>query len=206
MAFIPVPNVARADVIGSLFGQVVENTLYFLSPEPLIGSVVAQLAGSVAEWAVTRIVEELGDDYTYLRTETQDLSEAGLPIYTDATAVGTPGGDPSGCVPGNVTFAVSFRSGLGGRSFRGRNYVPGVPNQYIVGNQVNSGFVDEIVARYNLLPADVHDDLPELDWCVVSRYHLGAPRAEGVATPITTCVSVDYNIDSQRRRLTGRGT
>src|SRR6476661_7974207 len=42
--------------------------------------------------------------------------------------------------------------------------------------------------------------------CVVSYYHLGVPRAAGLVTPITNSSLADLHIDSQRRRLAGRGT
>jgi hypothetical protein len=57
-----------------------------------------------------------------------------------------------------------------------------------------------------MVPDYIADDLPDAVHVVVSRYHLGAPRVTGIATPVITYLATDNNVDSQRRRLTGRGT
>jgi hypothetical protein len=41
-------------------------------------------------------------------------------------------------------------------------------------------------------------------WVVLSKFFAKNPRSTAVATPITA-VSADQYLDSQRRRLTGRG-
>jgi len=207
MAFIPVPNVVMCEVIGELFGQVVENTLYFAFPDAPLISQVGQLASSVGEWAVGGLCTAVSEDYIYKRTQATDLSEAGLASITDTTGANTPGVFTSDAAPGNVTLAVSFRSALGGRSYRGRNYIAGLPLDTIEGNQCSAIHCETIVGVYeSLVPDFIADDLPDAVHVVVSRYHLNAPRAEGVATPIITYLVTNRDLDSQRRRLTGRGS
>lgn len=206
MAFIPVPNTVEAHIIQSLLGEIIENTLYFVWPEAVLASEVAQLAASVGTWFLTSQLPNLSEQLTYLRTETQDLTTEGAPAYTDATGVGTPGGVAHPSLPGGTAFCASFRTALGGRSFRGRNYVGGVDVTSQAGNQITSAAGDLMIAAYNALPAAVAADLPDAQWCVVSRYHLGAPRTSGVTTPVITAVATNYDLDSQRRRLAGRGT
>jgi len=60
-----------------------------------------------------------------------------------------------------------------------------------------------ILAAYNGLAGAVVSD----DWehVVISRFADNAPRVAGVATPVTSYVFADNFVDSQRRRLTGRG-
>jgi hypothetical protein len=43
-------------------------------------------------------------------------------------------------------------------------------------------------------------------WVVVSRFSGGVERVTGVTTPVVQAAYHDLNLDSQRRRLTGRGT
>jgi len=43
------------------------------------------------------------------------------------------------------------------------------------------------------------------DWVVVSRFHDNAPRTAGVVSFINAATVVDATVDSQRRRLPGRG-
>jgi hypothetical protein len=60
------------------------------------------------------------------------------------------------------------------------------------------------VAAYS----NVDDVIADFDgtWCVVSRHLDGLPRDIGITRKITTVILTDLTIDSQRRRLPGRGT
>lgn len=205
MAFVPVPNAAEVDIIASLFGQIVENTLTFVSTGTFSPTQLLQLATTVGGWWVANMLPNLSSDYIYLRTEAKDISSVGGATAVNPTGVGTPGAS-SGSAPGGTAAAVSFRTAFGGRSYRGRNYIAGVPISQLVGNQLFPGFLDAIVAVYNTLETALHADLPAADWCVASRYTAGAPRVAGITTQIVAAVATNYDVDSQRRRLTGRGT
>lgn len=206
MAFIPVPKTAICHVVGELYGQIIENTLTFAFDDDPLASQVAQLAASVGQWAVAELCQVLGAEYTYLRTEAQSMVSESSPAYTDTVGTGTTGADLEGaCAPGGTCAAVSFRTALGGRSYRGRNYVSGIPTERIVGNQVDSGYATSLVDAYEALMSYITDDLPDAVHVVVSKYTLGAPRVTGITTPILTYLMTNRDIDSQRRRLTGRG-
>lgn len=207
MAFIPVPNTIACDVIAELFGQIIENTLYFAFPdEPLI-SEVGQLAASVGEWAVGGLCPVLSEDYIYKRTEARGIWDQAQPAITNVVGTNTPGGVASPGAPGGTCIAVGFRTAYGGRSFRGRNYVSGFPLAACEGNQLATAYATGIVDAYDdLVPIYVADDLPNAVHVVVSRYSLNAPRVTGVTTPILTYLMANRDLDSQRRRLTGRGS
>ena len=72
----------------------------------------------------------------------------------------------------------------------------------LAGNQLNNTHRGGMIAAYAQLVSDIHTGGNELVVC--SRFHNKAPRTAGVGTEITR-VNVDINLDSQRRRLTGRG-
>jgi len=118
-----------------------------------------------------------------------------------STAVGTVTGDP---LPGNVSLSVSFRTGLSGRSYRGRNYTLGMVEGQQTAGQVSVGYYDDILAAYQQLQIDIADD-GLWGWIVYSQYSDGAPRAAGVATTINSVIIVDNDTDSQRRRNRGVG-
>jgi len=206
MAFIPVPKTAVCHVVGELFGQIIENTLYFAFPDDPLTSEIGQLAASVGQWAVGELCGQLSADYKYLRTEAQSLASESAPAITDVTGTGTVGSNLEGqSAPGGSCLAVSFRSAYGGRSYRGRNYVSGLPSERIVGNQVDAGYATALVTVYENLMSYIEDDLPNAVHVIVSRYTAGAPRVEGITTPVLTYLTTNRDIDSQRRRLTGRG-
>jgi len=73
----------------------------------------------------------------------------------------------------------------------------------VIGNTVDGAVVLDLQAAYNDLRSLPFDN--PWEHCVISRFNAGAPRTTGVATKVTSCVVVDPYVDSQRRRLTGRG-
>jgi hypothetical protein len=210
MPFVPVANTLQVDVLYLWDSQRVENTLYFEQPGGWDGE-------SITAWLEalrTLISEEL---MPLLSVSIQFIELVGRLLDT-ASSIGvvlsvtppTSGGNAGEAAPNNVTYTISFRTGLTGRSFRGRNYVPGIPNDQILANTIDPDFRTGVLSFYDQLLALA--DLREVDWVVVSRYS-GVdgsgdpiPRVAGVTTPIISVGTADFTVDSQRRRLPGRGS
>jgi hypothetical protein len=115
-------------------------------------------------------------------------------------------GDPT---PANVSLAVSFRTAGRGRSSRGRNYFVGFVDDQVTGNVVNNSDAVDIRNAYAALIAAAAT--ANVSWVVVSRFSgvdadgKPIPRAAGVTSLINAVSLVDNDVDSQRRRLNGRG-
>jgi hypothetical protein len=108
------------------------------------------------------------------------------PIFGNAT---------DSCSPANVTSTLSFRTGLAGRKFRGRVYVPGYTElQTNTDDTIGSG----LVTRNAIAAGGIIGIWPTGQNLVV--FH----RATNTFTPITTYI-IENIIDSQRRRLPARG-
>jgi len=122
---------------------------------------------------------------------------------TADSAAGTEGTLTSPSVPGNVTWCVKFLTGLTGRSYRGRNYIMGMTEDATVGNQMDAGRAAAFVANYEALLDLV--DATDFTWVVLSRVQNNVPLANAIGAPIINVGYTDLNLDSQRRRLTGRG-
>lgn len=203
MAFIPTPDAVRCAIRGTLFGQDVINTLWF----SIVGGGIDQqlcedLAAEVAGWWSASMLVELSDDY-----ELQDVTATSQDSETAPSVVHVVGGAPGiglSSEPGNVCLTVKFSTANRGRSGRGRNYVSGIPDNHVTGNLVSSTFANNVVGVYDLLRTN-----PLLSgnalWIVCSLYTNGAPRAQGFKQAINAVSVADLNVDSQRRRLTGRG-
>jgi hypothetical protein len=204
MAFVPVPDTLAVDVIYEQLGQRVENTLYFESPGGWTGAQVAdwldQLRTLIEEdllpllHAGLQLVQLVG-------TLLDAVDSLSITLNVSPPVAGSGSGDS---LPNNVTYTVQFKTASRGRSFRGRNYVPGIPDTQVTGNQIESAFRTGILDFYSTLLALASSN--SFIWVVVSRFHNLAPRTTGVTTPIIEVATADANLDSQRRRLTGRGT
>lgn len=204
MPFIPVADTVLAEIRQELFGQRIENTLYF---RMVGGSGIAEstgLANDLIVWWTTLLSQFLSLDLTLREVTITDLSTA----TGYSVTVGAPTPNPTGdiavpALPGSVAACVSFRTTNRGRSFRGRNYVAGLPENAVEGNTLSPTTRNGIVNSYGGIASTVVS-FP-WEWVVVSRYSNGAPRVAGTATLVSAVVMTDDFVDSQRRRLTGRG-
>lgn len=203
MAYVPVPNTAQVNVRGVLDGQTVENTLYFTRSAGWDGQALTDLAGAVASWWQVRMLPSLHQAYSLVEVVAVDLATQSGPSVTFAPNPPPTGGAAGDVLPNNVALCVSFRTGQRGRSYRGRNYITAIPEAAVTGNTFAQSFVTQIVDAYGFLPGAVAS--LNADWVVVSRFANGAPRTTGLATVIQVVVVVDPTVDSQRRRLPGRG-
>ena len=205
MAFQPVPHVALVEMIFDIFEQTCENTLYFIHPgeEAWTGGSLAALGETMAVWWGESLLDATSLDCTLREVKVTDLTTVtGLQVSNVPNIVGTVN---SPALPTNATLSVSFRTHLRGRSYRGRNYIVGLAEASVTGDAVLSSPLAIVASAYAQIP----DYLPELTedtaWVVVSREQDNAVLEVGVATEVTTVVIVDDSIDSQRRRLAGRG-
>lgn len=203
MPFVPVPDTVEVNLRQRLFGQQVENTMYFLfgAGTPSVSD-MNTLAVSVENWFVANVMLYLSQDLTYHETFVTDLSTATSPTGLSIAAQGTAGGVAQPSLPGNATICASFRSVARGRSSRGRNYLAGLPESIVTGNVVGSASLAGITAGYDVI---LTTPFAGWTWVVVSRYTAGAPRVTGVTFDVISAGFVDDLVDSQRRRLTGRG-
>lgn len=204
MPFIPVADVVLLELRQSLFGQRIENTLYFRMLGGFGVAEMTDLCNDMLIWWTTNLSVQLSSDITIREMVCTDQSSGiGTSITQPAPTPNPAGAVGSPSLPGNSALCVSIRTLNRGRSFRGRNYVAGLPESKVVGNTVDTAAWGAIQAAYIDIPNAIVSS--PWEWVVVSRFTAGAPRVAGVATNVLTAVVVDPFVDSQRRRLTGRG-
>lgn len=202
MEFIEVPNTMQVQLLFSQENQTSQNTLYFEKSSAIVGTDFDAMGDFLKAWWNTNLAPSRVDDSVLFRISMADLTNEsnigfdyveGLPIA--GTSVSAP-------LPQNVALCIKFSTGFRGRSMRGRNYVGGLGQNQATGSSINAPSAASIVAAYDLLVTQ--NTLPDFTFVVVSRYNNLAPRATGITTPVLT-VSANTTLDSQRRRLPGRG-
>jgi len=203
MAFIPVPNVAQVNIRFEIAGQQIENVLNFNYALATDFSTAVPIIQDALEvwWATVRI--QLSDQLVHIENYYVDLTSAIGPTATFGPFTPNDGDIAGDAVPNNAAFVVTHRTLARGRSFRGRTYMAGVAEGNVSLSRVGPTVVAAIVAAFNDLRTTLEAD--GISFVVVSRYSGGAPRVTGISTPIIATISRDDVIDSQRRRLPGRG-
>jgi hypothetical protein len=205
MAYIPVPEVAHCKLIFNDAGEQCINDLYFSLGATPTAAQLSTLAADLGAWWRNGPANDLSDECTLVQVLATDLgSQFGA---QGSFSSGWPGQITSEQVPNNVSPCISFRTGFRGRSFRGRNYLVGLPSQSVLVNTLDSAWMATMVGYYQQL-IDHTAGITESawDWVVVSRFLDGGPRVTGIFTFVSTVLFTDNIVDSQRRRLPGRGS
>jgi len=189
-------------MVYTLFGQTVMNVFYWQGDAPLIAADLSGLADEVHTAWVSRFKPIQAPDVTLQYIEATALDTDSSPSVTLAVAeAGTASGVS---YPGGTTFAIKFSGGVSGRSGRGRMFWIQLHSAQISGDSVAPADAAAIVA----FVSDFFDDVETatgLTHVVTSYCHAGAWRATASNTPVINYIATDNNVDSQRRRLAGRG-
>lgn len=118
-------------------------------------------------------------------------------------------GDVLGSVlPNNVAACMTLSSGFAGRGGRGRMYVGGIPSSAVTASSFDPDFVTAMNTAFQsglLVRMSETGDEGPLDIVIYSQFQGGQPRTEALLTNVTSISMRDTTVDSQRRRLPGRG-
>lgn len=202
MAFIPIPNVSMHTVNYTWLGQQVQNVFHVLHGDvPTVGGIGA-VNDVIVNWWTTELEPHVSSQVEARSVIGTSQHVANGPQVTTAFPSGSVGQELSPSMPSGTTVAVSWRTGFSGRSFRGRTYHVGLVESQVTDNAITAATHTLLIADYAQLVTDLATtDTPLV---IASRYTNNAPRVTGVATVVLS-VLIDTFIDSQRRRLAGRG-
>lgn len=203
MAFVPVPNGAKVAVEMTSSGQNVVNTFWFTKTGGFIIDDLEALAEAVWDEYAAFVAAEYGSGVSLMRVVATDMRTQFAPQFTTDhdPVVGTD--DTGVALPNNVALCISKRSGLTGRSTRGRNYFLVQNSGNIAGQSATGAFA----AAVDTLVSAIAAAAGTINWVevVASFVQNGVPLATAVTYAITSHVVVDLTLDSMRRRLPGRG-
>lgn len=209
MSAIPANQVIKCVVHGTLDAQQTMNVLYFHKATPTVPADVAAILAAVDTMWANFTAAQLGSGYNYVSTTAQDISVLTNPTSTIIRSPIVPGGVASQALPGNSAPVVTKRTALSGRSNRGRIYIPGIPtNGTATASSLSTSKVSGLLSSLSPLVGDIL--VAGLFHAVVSFFSgvtgggVPIPRVSGLATHVNA-LSMDTSIDSQRRRLIGRG-
>lgn len=207
MDYIPVANTAQAEIIALMAGQRTQWVCHYQR-----ASLVAYNIASLTDLANGIVTAINGSSVKGLFPSTWSLIEvrcidmesqfgpaisasSGLPI------VGTRAGTQ---LPNNCALVLTKRTASRGRSYRGRLYFGPLIEADVTDNTVGSTVVSSIINNLGAVLLTVVGVTENHKLHVVSRYSNGVARVTGISTLVTGWTS-DGIVDSQRRRLPGRG-
>jgi len=203
MARPPTENTAEVTMTFLWDGQYCINKHHFKNDAGWDEGSLNNLGTAVREWWDTELRAGTPNVISLVEIEVVDLTEgSGLGI-TVQTGLPLVGGSGEAALPNNCTLAIKKGTGLIGRSFRGRTYHIGLKEPDVTLNQVSAGQAAFYRDAYDALRQPLGIAIP-VNMCVLSETSGGVQRSAGICTEVTG-IGVDPVLDSQRRRLPGRG-
>jgi len=200
--FVPFTNVAQVATRFTQQGQQVENVYHVLFPAEPDSPTLLAMCAAFKTWWVNELQSNVCSEVSLNSVIATDLTtDVGVGVEY-STGLPLLGLNTDASVPMNVTLAISWLTAARGRSFRGRTYHVGMCRTDVVGSTIIAAEILLLRGSYGALITDVATAGGVL--VVASRRHAGVARTIGVATEING-VSIDNTVDSQRRRLPGRG-
>jgi hypothetical protein len=205
MPFVAAPNVVQVEIRALLDSQRVENVFDIDTLAPVDATVVDDVCNIVSVWAQEVYFPLLPGTVSLTEVFAKDLTSIDGAQHSIAPSGTVVGGNGAASYPNETTFCVSLRSAASGRSARGRKYVLAITTGLITGNHLNATLRGQFVAAFEELRSRIAT--AGWLWIVMSRVSGGVARPGGpVYYPITTVVSTDDIVDSQRRRKPGNGS
>jgi len=191
------PQVASVALITSRDGRLGVNNFHVTRtiPAALVDTDLPLIATAFHDWYTGNYKLDMNSTVGLDQIQVRKL-DPGDPIAYDLSVAHETGTGPSPASPANVTAAVSWRTGLAGRKYRGRFFALGLPQAFVTAADLLTS-VGQV--HYALDGAALLLTLTNAGYQLV-LFH----RATNSWTKVITCI-VDGIIDSQRRRLPGRG-
>jgi hypothetical protein len=204
--FIPCPQTAQIEIIYSMGSLVFENVIHLQSTQTYTKEMLVNARETIDTWDLNTWRNYRSSVYFLTRIRSKGLDDQGgaLEEYQLPSARA---GTLNASVPmsPHTTFALKMTTNQAGRSYRGRIYVVGLAAQALQGGaaQVTQSAADGMATAWDTLRVALAANNHQLS--VVSFMKDGQWRSEGVVTKIERISYTDLNVDSQRRRLAGRG-
>lgn len=160
------------------------------------------IADAAANWWNTSMKNNIENSSTLTQTRATDMTAEGGPVRYHLSGVA--GAIAGTDLPLSAALVTSMRTEKRGRSYRGRVYMSGHP-QSILTNQVDVGAGPAANLTTSWLALQTTLDALGFDTVVVSRQHNGVVTNPAELNEVVQMIT-DLHLDSQRRRLAGRGT
>jgi len=199
MAFIPVPNTAEVVLQGNFASSgAAYLTLAFEQAAPFNVTDLGNLLDAVETWWASELSEQIHNAYNLPTIKATALDSDSAPSVTRVTTLQPTGQKAGAMLATSSAMVVSFLTDNRGRSYRGRNYVPGlIATELLDVSHFSVVIAGAMQNAYTALQTVVGG--AGFDHVVISRRHDNAPRVTGVTTPVVA-YQAKQAIASQRRR------
>jgi hypothetical protein len=207
---MPLPGTAHTVKVAVKWftaGQNMVNTFYVRDATDAIFADLAGFGDSVNMAVAADLLPEMYAFLTLLGCDVEDIRVVPFVGFTASAAPGTGGAlSATHQLPTNCTFSIKKITGGGGRSGRGRWYWVGMDSaDTLTSDIILAARANAMITALVAFQTAIEAISTGLEMGIVSYYHAKVLRVAGLFEQITNWGYADLVLDSQRRRLPGRG-
>lgn len=204
MPFVPAPNIVEVQFRTTWNNEQTMNRVMVDCLTTPTEAIIQDIVTEAGNWWQFNVLALTPPSLVLREVYGKSLETSPGPEATFSSGLPLAGTLGQASMPNNVSIAVSLRTGLTGRSARGRWFWQGLTEGQVADNEVNAGAAVSIVAAIDALVGAI--SLLGYALVIVSFRSGGVPRPGGpVYFVVNDALLVDTVVDSQRRRLPGRG-
>jgi len=198
MAFQAVPNGVEVVFNATQNTIPIVNVYHVKTPGAVTDTALIEVSAAFFDWWQDHMQASQHTSYVLNSIVATDISVANGHQVTTVLTSDNAGTAGNSAAAANAAAVLSWRTANIGRSFRGRTYVGGVPQDGLLNAQA---LTTAAATSYATAGAALIDALEAAGYVlsVLSRFAAGVQRVTGLLTQIIEVV-VDTKVDSQRRR------
>lgn len=201
MAFVPTPLGAMLTALfRSSDNTFAQNRFWFACPAGVDEAALLAIAEAYNTWNAEEGKSLYTANWSLVDITVRDMTEEEGIQITDTEGLPSVGTNAGSAGPFQVTWTTTWRTGLVGRSNRGRTFGIGMSQEAALHNVLTSAahslFVTKMQSFLDIWPTVD----PTVIFSIASFSNGGIPREEGVLRPVTE-FSVPFPLATQRRRL-----
>nr|CRY95097.1 hypothetical protein [uncultured prokaryote] len=194
---LPIAKAAEIHLRGTSPGGTWENVLGFQTPEQLTPDFAALLGAEALSHLALPLMACMSVDWQLTSIRVNDVLVPEQVSWESGVNPPIPGNIGGQASPSNAATVVSWRTAYAGRRNRGRTYVGGIPEEVVAQDQVDGPHLGRLAAFADA----VRTFMVDTGYSVI---HAVLSRKFGLYKLVTSYI-IDRIVDSQRRRLKGRG-
>jgi hypothetical protein len=201
--YVPADAV-EVDITYLFDGQRCQNVVHYAYDSVPVPDDMVELGNEIISAWDSGMKAWMPSTLSLIEVKLTDLTTQISPSVFATTGLPVVGTNVSPALPNSNALVLTKRTALRGRSYRGRIYVPGLIEGQVTANAVSSAYQTNYLNFWNGL-LTITTTLNSFEMVVLSKKQNGSWLAQGILTPVIG-FTTDGQVDSQRRRLPGRGS
>lgn len=203
MGFVPAVNTIQVELVYLWDSQVIETVLHYDAADPISPLEYPNIGAQMVTLWNANLKGCISTGISLTQIKITDMESPNGPSLSYGTGLPLAATLTGPALPNSCALCVTKRTILRGRSYRGRIYHPGLGEPDVTANVVSAARVSTILAAYEAIRSITANSITYF-MCVVSKVGDGIERETAEITRVSS-FTTDGLVDSQRRRLPGRG-